>query len=225
MIEAVRVRPLAPDWEEISTSLHRSEHTLKSMYYELVPPLQHIQTCLAVVQPADILQVMESLSFQCVRCGTTEYSAPYFWKEEAHCEACFLKWYGEEVAERWRLVRAYSVQVKKNACNLCGRIAVFDNTLSSRFHYDHIDMFNKSESIYEMVRTGQPVDDIYREIDKCQLLCISCHKVVTKMEHLCGFVRLKKQMEDTEENREANSAVYQELMKKIYDVIQSQKKV
>lgn len=224
MIEAVRAQPLAPDWEEISTSLHRSEHTLKSMYYELVPPLQHIQTCLAVVQPADILQVMESLSFQCVRCGTTEYSAPYFWKEEAHCESCFLQWYGEEVAERWRFVRAYSVQVKKNACNLCGRLAVFDNTLSSRFHYDHIDMFNKSESICEMVRTGQPVDDIYREIDKCQLLCISCHKVVTKVEHLCGFVRLKKQTEDTEENRQANSAIYQELMRKIYDVIQSQKR-
>lgn len=61
-------------------------------------------------------------------------------------------------------------------------------------HYDHLNMLNKSESICEMVKTGAPMDDIYREMDKCQLLCISCHKIVTKMEHLCGFVRLKKQI-------------------------------
>ena len=73
-----------------------------------------------------------------------------------------------------------------------------------------------------MVKSGAPMDDIYREMDKCQLLCISCHKIVTKMEHQCGFVRLKKQMEDTEEKRQEYSAIYQRLMTPIYHVISAE---
>ena len=67
------------------------------------------------------------------------------------------------------------------------------------------------------------MDDIYREMDKCQLLCISCHRIVTKMEHLCGFVRLKKQMEDTEEKRQEYSELYRRLMTPIYEAIKNQK--
>jgi hypothetical protein len=90
-------------------------------------------------------------------------------------------------------------------------------------------MFDKTSSICEMVRTGIPLSDIYTELDKCQLLCVSCHKLVTKIEHQSGFIRFKKQItkkfyetEDItkqEELRLQYSEKYREFMSKIYPIL------
>ena len=98
--------------------------------------------------------------------------------------------------------------------------ATFDNTLANRFHYDHINMFDKSDSICKLVREGTNIEDIYKEIDKCQLLCVSCHSVVTKVELMCGFTRIKRQMtkefNETEDEEKRNKLIseYSELYNK-----------
>ena len=82
-----------------------------------------------------------------------------------------------------------------------------------------------------MVREGANIEDIYKEIDKCQLLCVSCHSVVTKVEVICGFSRIKRQMtkEFNETDNEEKidklineySELYNKFMSEAYNHIRS----
>ena len=138
--------------------------------------------------------------------------------------------FSTEVSNRWNQVSEYSKGCNKTACNICGKLATFDNTLANRFNYDHVDMFDKKDSICKMVREGSLIDNIYKEIDRCQLLCASCHTIVTKIEHKCGFIRLKKQLnkdyddgeiDKKEELQKEYSAIYSKLMNDVYNIIRS----
>jgi hypothetical protein len=73
-------------------------------------------------------------------------------------------------------------------CNFCNARCGKDY---SGFHFDHLNMFNKSNTIWALVCSTNNINLIYTEIDKCQLLCISCHKLVTKLEQAYGFTRMK----------------------------------
>jgi len=88
-------------------------------------------------------------------------------------------------------------------------------------------MFNKNDSICRMVNEGVNIEEIYAEIDKCQILCLSCHHIITDIEHKLGFTRIKtkltrdlNQLEITEDIYNQQVAYYQEIyetkMKHIY---------
>lgn len=219
ILQTIRDNPLSISWNEISAQFQRSEVAIKAMYYENVTPYEQAEQSVAAVQYSHVANLLQSLSFQCFHCHIMDYGTAHIWKEQPHCESCYNTLYAHQIQERWKLVIAYTIEKKKTSCNLCGKIATFDQPLSGRFQYDHIDMFDKSGTICDMVKTGISTDDIYREMDKCQLLCIPCHKIVTKMEHQCGFIRLKKSSEDNEELRQQCSALYQSLMSRLYDSI------
>lgn len=79
-----------------------------------------------------------------------------------------------------------------------------------------------------MIIDGEEIDKIFREIDKCQILCISCHHKVTDIETKLGFKRLKQtltynlnQGKITSEEYEKQIQIYQDLyeekMKNIYE--------
>jgi hypothetical protein len=59
--------------------------------------------------------------------------------------------------------------------------------------------------------------NIYEEINKCQLLCISCHTVVTKVELQCGFTRVKRHL--TKEYNETNDISKKDSLTKEYSKI------
>ena len=86
-------------------------------------------------------------------------------------------------------------------------------------------MFDKGDSVCNIVENGKPLTEAFTEIDKCQLLCISCHHVVTKIENSIGFTRFKKQMTmETDEDkrtalREDISPVYAETMRRVYEYL------
>ena len=67
----------------------------------------------------------------------------------------------------------------KNPCSFCG-------ANDRRMHFDHINMFEKRDSISTMIYTGCSKEEIIAEINKCQLLCIHCHNKVTFMERKYG---------------------------------------
>ena len=104
------------------------------------------------------------------------------WKGNQICEDCYVKSY-EEREEIWRLI-----QQKSSHCVICFRKK---DHKEKRFHYDHINMFEKGHTIYSMVTEGMPIDYIYKEIDKCQLLCFECHNLVTSLERKTGFMTTK----------------------------------
>jgi len=61
-------------------------------------------------------------------------------------------------------------------------------------HFDHINMFSKADCVGIMVEKGQPSDDIMAEINKCQILCVPCHRKVTSYEARLGFISKKRQL-------------------------------
>jgi hypothetical protein len=79
-----------------------------------------------------------------------------------------------------------------------------------------------------MINEGSNIEEIYAEIDKCQILCLSCHHQITDIERKIGFTRIKQTLsrrftllEITEEeyNREIImlQEIYNEKMSKIYE--------
>jgi hypothetical protein len=219
ILQTIRANPLSISWNEISAQFQRSEVAIKAMYYDNITPYEQVEQSVASVQYSHVAYLLQSLSFQCYQCRLMDYGTSHIWQDKLHCETCYNNLYAHHIQERWKLVMEYTIEKKKTSCNLCGKVAMLDQPLSGRFHYDHIDIFDKSGTICDMVKIGTSVDDIYREMDKCQLLCISCHKIVTKMEHQCGFIRLKKSSEDNEELRKQCSILYQSLMSRLYDSI------
>tara|TARA_B110000285_G_C15061140_1_gene582452 strand:+ start:68 stop:373 length:306 start_codon:yes stop_codon:yes gene_type:complete len=55
-------------------------------------------------------------------------------------------------------------------------------------------MFDKNDSVCCMVDRGDDLNDIFSEIDKCQILCVPCHHIVTDIEHKIGFTRIKSNL-------------------------------
>lgn len=82
------------------------------------------------------------------------------------------------------------------------------------------DMFDKVDSICKMVRNGTELVGIYQEINKCQLLCVSCHTIVTKVEIICGFNRVKRQI--TKDYNDTNDEAVKETLMKKYSKLYSE---
>jgi hypothetical protein len=229
LVKYVNESRLNINWEEIAKQLNRSEDRVKHIYLDLVSPKEQIDNNICKVDSIDIQELMCKMSNICDECNCKRFTNLCVWKEKKYCEECYERLFNEEIKNRWELVHKYSLGMNKVSCNICKKQAIINNNVVSRFHYDHIDMFDKSFSICEMIKNGSSLSEIYNEIDKCQLLCISCHKIVTKIENQCGFVRYKKQLtkEFNESNNELEkekkqkeySEVYNTFMSKVYSII------
>ena len=141
------------------------------------------------------------------------------WKGNDICDTCWSK-YEDYRKLIWEKITAY----KTVQCEICYSIQTH---MSERYHYDHLNMFNKGNSICSMVNECVNIEEIYSEIDKCQILCLSCHHIVTDIEHKLGFTRIKQtltrklnQSEITEEEYNKQTRyyhnIYEEKMKFIY---------
>ncbi len=229
-LETVKCHPITIDWKEMSTRYHRTEATLKAYYYEKVSPTEHTQYCMSQFNSENMLdKILEIRGYECVRCQIVQYSVPKRWKEESFCEECHQEMYKEEIEERWRQVSEMARESGKDRCVICEREAVYNKEIGARFHFDHINMFDKSGSISTMVQSGTERSDIQREISKCQIMCISCHAVVTEIERRCGFMRIKNHMTrdqkkngamDSEEEKreeEKRREEYERCMRPVYD--------
>lgn len=217
IINTVKLNPVDIKWNDIATYLKRSELSVKTMYYDIVSAREHMECCIVNIDENDIIKLIKYNKHNCSFCNISIYSNPCIWQGFEYCDNCYYEKYNEEIRHLWYLVREYSIKNNKNYCNICNKKATFDNSISSRFHYDHINMFDKSDSICKLVREGANIEDIYNEINKCQLLCVSCHSVVTKVEILCGFNRVKRQM-TKEYNETSNEEIKNKLNKEYYDM-------
>ena len=79
------------------------------------------------------------------------------------------------------------VELYKNPCSFCG-------VQSEHMHFDHINMFEKVDSVSALAYRGCTKEEILAEINKCQLLCVPCHQKVTNKEHKLGFIRTKRRL-------------------------------
>ena len=154
----------------------------------------------------------------CSVCHRSIFTSVKEWKGQRVCanchKACRRSGYSKELSE-------YVRSVYLRGCTFC-------DIRIGRFHLDHINMFTKVSSVGEMMEAGAPAVDIIAEIDKCQLLCVNCHGLVTKFEHKRGFIADKKALnrriakgEDVVELRQRLHDVYDGVMTKMYPLIRA----
>jgi hypothetical protein len=110
----------------------------------------------------------------------------------------------------WKEIQNYCKDRGIISCNFCGK----RNENGHRFHFDHLSIFDKSDNICSMVKNNNQLSDIILEIQKCQLLCIHCHCIVTKIENRYGFISMKIRSYHTDELK----TCYKEKMDKVYEI-------
>ena len=197
-----------------------SMNQCKEMYAE-IPWLELLQ------RPTRISSVVEMIIFtKCEQCNQnkcTIQTDPFRkWKDKKICDTCFSKT-SLEREEIWTLISNY----KPIQCLFCN---IKKENKDERFHYDHINMFDKEESVCIMISEGVPIEHIYQEIDKCQILCISCHNIVTHIERSLGFTQQKRSLsrkliqneiskEEYEIQTQNYQKIYNEIMMPIYETI------
>lgn len=133
-------------------------------------------------------KIKETTKVNCHHCHkdifNIQLNTHRIWKENIICDSCWSD-YCEERDLLWTKIKQY----KEIQCCICTNTKLKEG---ERYHYDHINMFNKGNSICSMVNEGNNIDDIYIEIDKCQILCLTCHHMVTDIESNLGFTRIKQ---------------------------------
>ena len=229
VMKVVSEEPLCPKWAAIAVKLNRSELMVKKIYNDNTSTMDHVKGCIRTLNINYIEELTGSIKHGCIGCSARIYAKPYIWEGNVYCDECHYMKYNSMIMERWISIHVYAGSSGKNKCNICEKGARFNTYQSSRFHFDHINMFDKEDSIYSMVHDGTALDDIYREIDKCQLLCASCHAVVTKVETQCGFIGLKRELnrlyvDTTDDSRKDElkreySSLYEDVMTTVYKMI------
>ncbi len=106
----------------------------------------------------------------------------------------------------------YMQRENQKPCRFCRRIEIKKN-------FDHVNMFHKSGSVGFMVKNGSSQDDIIAEVQKCQVLCVECHRVVTAYERRKGFMEKKKWLRlfPLEENKKKYAQEYDTVMTEFYE--------
>jgi len=197
-------------FEILSKTLNMSLNTCKKLYSEI--PLDSL-----IDRRMDIDVYVKNIKktecFEC-KCELLDITKNRVWKCETLCDKC---WYShkEERDSLWDKVRSY----KNIECSICGREKESDG---ERFHYDHINMFDKSYSICCMVDKGCSIADIFSELDKCQILCLPCHHTVTEIENRLCFTRIKTSLTKSFNNEEISEEEYINKKKK-YEAIYGKK--
>ena len=95
-----------------------------------------------------------------------------------------------------KVLKSYVDSIKQSIgkCTNCGW---YDEELLEALEFDHIDKNTKLFNISEMASHNISIDLIDKEISKCQLLCIHCHKLKTIKDngyylYLCDELNMKR---------------------------------
>ena len=208
--------------DELSCILEITPNLCKTLYNE-IPPTELLH------RPMNIdayLKNIEDKTIQCNECNKKlcclQINTNRIWKGKEICDTCWCK-YDDERNKMWEEVSKY----KPIQCKICCSIQLHR---SERYHYDHMNMFDKNKSICSMINEGIDIEEIYKEIDKCQILCLSCHHIVTDIERKLGFTRIKQALtrqlnqneitqEEYDEKTITYQKIYEEKMLDIYEIL------
>lgn len=200
----------------IAENLNISLHSCRAIYSDIDPDVW-------INRRLDIDRFIENIDkCCCLNCNEVilEFSKNRIWRGKTFCDYCWDTHRGEREI-MWEEIKNH----KKIECYICNKEK---RCQGDRFHYDHLNMFDKNDSICCMVDRGDDMKDILSEIDKCQILCVPCHHIVTSIEHKTGFTRIKTNLTRKHNNEEISNdkyisekeryqLLYREKMKSIYE--------
>jgi len=213
------------DYEKIGVSINKYNELYNSIcVYDLLKNQE--------IKEVNIDEILNNSKYNCSLCNVEQYNkniSSKEWKEHKNiCDLCWCN-YEEERNVLWEKIQDY---IKNINCNICG---IEKKYIKQRFHFDHLNMFNKTDSIYDMVNKGKDIESIKDELNKCHLLCISCHSVITNIENNLLFVRIKKKINNELKNQEITeeeyqlkyneyNIIYKEKMNKVYNILKNKLK-
>lgn len=205
------------DWEEVSEHMGASVSSCKNKYIELCPLDKKLKQQLSKLTDDFMDHLLDDSKKQCEVCNKVQYNYLNKWKGKKECDECYH--HEAEISELWRQVNKFSIENKMTHCGFCDK----EKTYKSHFNYDHLNMFNKVDSVGSLVYNGEDLGVILNEVKKCQLLCVSCHSIVTKIEQKLGFTNIKVSMtkefegEELETKTKEYGDLYEKHMYPIYD--------
>lgn len=166
------------------------------------------------IHKADILELIQTNIAPCEMCSTERYHTQNnrIWKGQNICDFCWAL-FEDEREKLWERISS----LIDNHCKICNKQRT--NT-KIRFHYDHINMFDKCDSICSMVNNGCEFEDIQKEVMKCQYVCVSCHAIITEIEQKLGFTGYKTTLVKKLNNEEISLEEYNQEMKRMFDIYQ-----
>jgi hypothetical protein len=227
IVEEVQSRLLDPDWEKVSDTCQLPVDKVRLYYNQAVTPVDHALLCLQRVNGAQIAQVLDTAVTACAQCRQRTFKLKK-WDRLDYCAACYHRDFQPLLEARWRQVNVYLSNQHKDQCVLCKQTALYQKNSGYYFHLDHINMFEKAASVYEWVTDGTALEQVYQEVDKCQVLCPSCHAAVTLVERRSGFIRLKQNLtrnyNQTGElalSQDMSCLLYQQFMHTTYEHIRT----
>lgn len=224
-IAEIQANPYSPDWDRLAERYQRKPATLQRWYFDRVSAEEHIQLCIQKMTPDILSAIVNELETQCTECRRQIYSCPKKWEDRSYCENCHQKLFQDIIQQRWTHINTNLEQIGMTNCKICEIRVIYDGMVCSRYHFDHVNIFEKTDSISTMIINGTPMSQIETELTQCQVLCVSCHAAVTAIERKCGFLRMKKantREKKTEENHsKENIAQYNTFMSPIYDLLRN----
>lgn len=149
----------------------------------------------------------------CFECDRI-HSVSKVWKGEKICYECYnIEDKQEYINKLWSELE----KISSNYCRICeGEYEKKD------MHFDHINVFDKNDSICAMVWEGGELEEIVKEGSRCQMLCKDCHNMVTNLERKYGLLNLKK-YSDKElypEYREKTKDIQERIIQSVKDIKQ-----
>lgn len=133
-----------------------------------------------ILDDTELNSVIDKKITQCESCKKFSTDPLQEWRGVNECLPCYSV-HKAEIDAIWEIVKP------QFPCQICGRVW----GCGVSFHWDHVNMFEKNDSVCVMVKRGDSVEKIMAEKDKCQVLCASCHSIVTDIENRMGFRKAK----------------------------------
>ena len=198
---------------KIDRSVWGSEIILIEMDVEIlsIEYLDDISNGMVWSDKQKIMKLIGMLRSVCDDCRCVRYYPLLDWQGRKLCQDC-INALRAEISD---IIHKYVTEKGYTACKFCGK---YRDSVSG-FHYDHLNMFDKRESVGTMIRRGDDVEAIKAEIDKCQLLCISCHSIITEIEKQFGFIRKKTRLTKKGGDCRKLYDEYEAFMKECYEFV------
>jgi hypothetical protein len=217
LVEGVKTCPLPTDWAKIAAELGRKELSCRNRYHGLVEPLDEVRVRgqLLAESPAFVQSIADSLRKACTACHRVFYDAGHDWRGEIECDECSRSHCRERRALWAGVESAY------HSCEWCGR----KRAEGACLQLDHLNMFEKGDSVCSMINRGDSLETILAEAAQCQVLCASCHSVVTSVERQLGLHRAKGSLTRSAANDEADLSAVSEGYAELADVYAAQMRV
>ena len=132
------------------------------------PGIKIAPVSIMIGKPYSIKRILEEMAKCELRCANCH-------RNKTHYEQQRKKEVVSECITRRRTKQDYINHLKETFCMDCG--GMFEPW---QMDFDHRNPETKTLSIYDMVRRNFPLEKILQEIEKCDAVCVNCHRIRTK---------------------------------------------